>query len=106
MRFTKLMMTMLPAVPPWVVPGENVDNPGGVPNVNPLDTLSSDIHEWGGRVRVPGPCEPHLQHWGGRALAPRRTACACVKALWDVRSEANRPQHGPCARWIGGWARG
>lgn len=51
MRFTKLLMSMLPTVEPWVVPGENVDNPGGIPNVNPLDTLSSDLHEWGGRVR-------------------------------------------------------
>ena len=50
MRFTKLLFTLLPTVPPWVVPGENVENPGGVENVNPLDTLSSDLHEWGGRV--------------------------------------------------------
>ena len=51
MKFTKLLMTMLPTVEPWVVPGENVENPGGVDNVNPLDTLSSDLHPWGGRVR-------------------------------------------------------
>lgn len=51
-RFTKLMMSMLPAVEPWVVPGENVMNPGGVENVNPLDTLSSEYHPWGVRVRL------------------------------------------------------
>mmetsp|Transcript_54710 Transcript_54710/g.88670 ORF Transcript_54710/g.88670 Transcript_54710/m.88670 type:complete len:80 (+) Transcript_54710:32-271(+) len=50
MRFTKLMMSMLPAVEPWVVPGENVMNPGGVENVNPLDTLSSEYHPWGVRI--------------------------------------------------------
>ena len=44
MKFTKLLMTMLPTVEPWVVPGDNVENPGGVDNVNPLDTLSSDLH--------------------------------------------------------------
>lgn len=50
MRFTKLLFSLLPTVEPWVVPGENVMNPGDVENVNPLDTLSSDLHEWGGRV--------------------------------------------------------
>lgn len=56
MKFTKLLMQMLPTVEPWVVPGENVKNPGGIDNVNPLDTLSSDLHPWGGRVRAPSPC--------------------------------------------------
>ena len=48
---SKLLRTMLPAVEPWVVPGENVENPGGIMNANPLDTLSSEYHEWGTRVR-------------------------------------------------------
>ena len=48
---SKLLRTMLPAVEPWVVPGENVENPGGIMNANPLDTLSSEYHEWGNRVR-------------------------------------------------------
>ena len=74
MRFTKLLMTMLPAVPPWVVPGENVENPGGVENVNPLDTLSSDIHEWGGRVRAP---------------CPRSNLC-CTAALGSTRVGATQ----------------
>ena len=39
---SKLLRTMLPAVEPWVVPGENVENPGGIMNANPLDTLSSE----------------------------------------------------------------
>jgi len=94
MRFTKLLMTMLPAVPPWVVPGENVENPGGVDNVNPLDTLSSDIHEWGGRVRAPGPWKiaAARRHWGGRAWEPRRTApCACVEAPGDGSQWSKSP---------------
>jgi hypothetical protein len=68
MKFTKLLMTMLPTVEPWVVPGENVDNPGGVPNVNPLDTLSSDLHPWGGRVR-PRPIVSLASSWLAYSLS-------------------------------------
>jgi len=76
---------MLPTVEPWVVPGENVDNPGGIPNVNPLDTLSSDLHEWGGRVRSspmssvvpiqPKTREHTQQSFSSRIQPDQSTAC-------------------------------
>jgi hypothetical protein len=60
----RILMTMLPTVEPWVVPGENVDNPGGVPNVNPLDTLSSDLHPWGGRIPMLEYGAPDYEQYG------------------------------------------
>ena len=35
----------------FMVPGEDVENPGGLPNKNPMDDLNVDLQEWGGRVR-------------------------------------------------------
>ena len=36
----------------FMVPGEDVENPGGLPNKNPLDDLNVDLQQWGGRVRT------------------------------------------------------
>ena len=36
----------------FMVPGEDVENPGGLPNKNPLDDLNVDFQQWGGRVRT------------------------------------------------------
>ncbi|EKX53305.1 hypothetical protein GUITHDRAFT_150372 [Guillardia theta CCMP2712] len=44
---TKLLRTNLTL---WTVPGENVTNPGGKENLNPLDDLSSSLHPWGTRI--------------------------------------------------------
>jgi hypothetical protein len=34
----------------FMVPGENVENPGGLENKNPMDDLNTDLQAWGGRV--------------------------------------------------------
>ena len=36
----------------FMVPGEEVENPGGLPNKNPMDDLNVDIQAWGGRVSL------------------------------------------------------
>jgi hypothetical protein len=36
----------------FLVPGEGVDNPGGLPNKNPMDDLNTDLQAWGGRVSI------------------------------------------------------
>jgi hypothetical protein len=36
----------------FMVPGENVENPGGLENKNPMDDLNTDIQAWGGRVSL------------------------------------------------------
>ena len=93
-RLTKLLMTILPTVEPWVVPGENVENSPGVDNVNPLDTLSSDLHAWGGRVRTSSRSRS-VETRGGRAgsggAACKQTAvdsCACAalvgRCSWSI----------------------
>jgi hypothetical protein len=105
-----------------VVPGENVKNPGDVDNVNPLDTLSSDLHPWGGRVRPPSPrvkstncsLRAHAGHYGGwrflsaRARANGRDHCGrgrlrswpCTSCTGRVR-EALRARRGAPCRWRG-----
>eukprot|EP00291_Cryptomonas_curvata_P026252 CAMPEP_0172175492 /NCGR_PEP_ID=MMETSP1050-20130122/14261_1 /TAXON_ID=233186 /ORGANISM="Cryptomonas curvata, Strain CCAP979/52" /LENGTH=70 /DNA_ID=CAMNT_0012847607 /DNA_START=20 /DNA_END=229 /DNA_ORIENTATION=- len=40
----------------FMVPGENVENPGGLENKNPMDDLNTDLQAWGGRI-------PNLPEW-------------------------------------------
>ena len=103
MKFTKLLMQMLPTVEPWVVPGENVKNPGGVDNVNPLDTLSSDLHPWGGRVRAPGPVTRTIAAPAGGG-ACGRDATLAEGGGWDLALSAGGPVGLELMRALGGRA--
>jgi hypothetical protein len=45
-----MLMKLFTMLENWVVPGENVTNPGDKENHNPMDDLNVDPHAWGGRV--------------------------------------------------------